>query len=126
MNNAIISSGYKGAGVPKEKSMYINRVLDIGKLLSERSLFLLGPRQTGKSSYIREQLKPAPALIYNLLDRNLFLRLLADPSIMRQEIEAMKLKDCIVCIDEIQKYSELLDEVHLLIEERNILFSVTT
>ncbi len=122
MKYAIISSVLD---IYMEKTMYINRVLDIRKLLSERSLFLLGPRQTGKSSYIREQLKPSPHLIYNLLDRNLLLRLMADPSILRQEIEARKLKECIVYIDEIQKCPELLDEVHLLIEERNIRFLLT-
>ncbi|MDA3938737.1 MAG: AAA family ATPase [Spirochaetia bacterium] len=105
--------------------MYINRVLDIEKLLSERSLFLLGPRQSGKSSYIREQLHPSPALIYNLLDRRLLLRLLADPTLLRQEVEARDLKNCVICIDEIQKCPELLDEVHLLIEERHIRFLLT-
>ncbi len=105
--------------------MYIKRALGIGKLLSKRSLFLLGPRQCGKSSYIREQLDPAPALVYNLLERDLLLRVLADPSIIRQEIEVKKLQGCIVCIDEIQKCPELLDEVHLLIEERQIRFLLT-
>ncbi len=105
--------------------MYIKRILNIEKLLSERSLFLLGPRQSGKSTYIREQLKPAPALVYNLLDRNLLLRLLADPAMLRQEIEARRLKDCVICIDEIQKCPELLDEIHLLIEERQIRFLLT-
>ncbi len=105
--------------------MYINRNLEIGKLLSERSLFLLGPRQTGKSSYIREQMNPEPSLVYNLLDKKLLLRLLADPTILRQEIEARNLKDCIICIDEIQKCPELLDEIHLLIEDRHIRFLLT-
>lgn len=105
--------------------VYIKRALEIGKLLSKRSLFLLGPRQSGKSSYIREQLNPAPALVYNLLERDLLLRVLADPTIIRQEIEARKLQGSIVCIDEIQKCPELLDEVHLLIEERQIRFLLT-
>ena len=105
--------------------MYINRSLDINTLLAERSLFLLGPRQSGKSSYIREQLEPEPALTYNLLDRNLLLNVLADQTILRQEIEARNLKKCIVCIDEIQKCPELLDEVQLLIEERQIRFLLT-
>ena len=95
--------------------MYIKRILNIEKLLSERSLFLLGPRQSGKSTYIREQLHPAPALSYNLLDRNLLLRLLADPTMLRQEIEARRLKNCVICVDEIQKCPDLLDEIHLLV-----------
>jgi len=104
------------------RSDYRHRVLDVGPALSQRSVFLFGPRQTGKSSYVREQLKPEPMLSYNLLDGGLRLRLLADPTLMRQEIEARNLRDCVVFIDEIQKCPELLDEVHLLIEERGIRF----
>jgi len=105
--------------------MYINRIIVLKKLLSERSLFLLGPRQTGKSSYIREQISPSPSLVYNLLDNKLLLRLLADPTILRQEIEVRNLRDCIICVDEIQKCPELLDEIHLLIEDRQIRFLLT-
>ena len=104
------------------RSDYRHRVLDVGSALSQRSVFLFGPRQTGKSSYVREQLKPEPMLSYNLLDGGLRLRLLADPTLMRQEVEARNLRDCVVFIDEIQKCPELLDEVHLLIEERGIRF----
>jgi hypothetical protein len=50
---------------------------------------------------------------------------LADPSIIRQELEARDLTNCIVCIDEIQECPQLLDEVHLLIEERKIRFLLT-
>ena len=50
---------------------------------------------------------------------------MADPSILRQEVEVRNLRDCIIIIDEIQKCPELLDEVHFLIEERNIRFLLT-
>ncbi|TVQ20062.1 MAG: ATP-binding protein [Spirochaetaceae bacterium] len=101
---------------------YIRRVLEIGPILAERSLFLFGPRQTGKSSYIREELVGVVALSWNLLDRGLYLQVLADPTLLRKEVEARSLRDCVVCIDEIQKVPELLDEIHLLIEERGIRF----
>jgi len=104
------------------RSNYRHRVLDLGPVLEQRSVFLFGPRQTGKSSYVREQLMPKPTLSYDLLDGGLRLRLLADPTLMRQEIEARNLHDCVVFIDEIQKCPELLDEVHLLIEQRDIRF----
>ncbi len=104
------------------RSDYRHRVLDIGPALAQRSVFLFGPRQTGKSSYVREQLGVIPAASYNLLDGGLRLRLLADPTLMRQEVEAQNLRDCVVFIDEIQKCPELLDVVHLLIEERGIRF----
>lgn len=104
---------------------YISRALKIDTLLSERSVFLFGPRQTGKSSYIREELKQLPALSWNLLDRGLLLRVLADPTLLQKEIEARSLRDRVVCIDEIQKAPELLDEIQLLIEERGIRFLMT-
>ncbi len=104
---------------------YFRRVLDVTSLISERSLFLFGPRQTGKSSFIREELAGAPALSYNLLDRGLLLRLLADPTLIRREVEARGLRDCLIVVDEIQKCPALLDEVHLMIEERGIRFLLT-
>lgn len=108
-----------------EDEVYIPRVLDIASDLRRRSVFLFGPRQTGKSSYLRRQLADTPVLVYNLLDRGLLLRLMADPTLIRQEILARKLRNCLVCIDEVQKLPELLDEVHLLIEEQRIRFLLT-
>lgn len=105
--------------------MYKKRVLRLENLLSERSLFLIGPRQTGKSSYVREELKNMPALTYNLLDSSLRLRITSNPGYIRQEIEAKGLSNCVVFIDEIQKCPFLLDEVQLLIEERGIRFLLT-
>jgi predicted AAA+ superfamily ATPase len=102
--------------------VYRQRALDLSSTLAQRSAFLFGPRQTGKSSYVREQLSSLTAASYNLLDAGLRLRLLADPTLMRQEIEARQLRDCVVFIDEIQKCPELLDEVQLLIEERGMRF----
>jgi predicted AAA+ superfamily ATPase len=63
---------------------YRQRVLDLAPALAQKSVFLFGPRQTGKSSYVREQLGIEPSLSYNLLDGGLRLRLLADPTLMRQ------------------------------------------
>lgn len=86
---------------------------------------MFGPRQTGKSSYVREELKGEISLGFNLLERGLSLRLLADPTLIRQEIEQRQLRNALVCIDEIQKLPELLDEVQWLIEERGIRFLLT-
>jgi uncharacterized protein len=104
---------------------YVPRTLDLAPLLAESTVFLLGPRQTGKSSYLREQLGDKIALTFNLLDRGLLLRLMADPILMRQEIDALGLRRAVVCIDEIQKCPQLLDEVQLLIEERGLRFLLT-
>lgn len=105
---------------------YYTRLLDLSEILKKKSLFLFGPRQTGKSSYIKNQLKQDEiAMYWSLLDGRLRLKVLSDPGILRQEIEERNLHDCIVVIDEIQKCPELLDEIHYLIEERNINFLLT-
>ncbi|MBR5928023.1 MAG: hypothetical protein IKZ79_06195, partial [Spirochaetia bacterium] len=81
---------------------YINRVLDLEKILSTKSLFLFGPRQTGKSSYIKNQLlKKDIALFWTLLDGRLRLKVLAVPGLLRQEVEVRNLKNCTIIIDEI-------------------------
>ncbi|MBQ6565730.1 MAG: ATP-binding protein [Treponema sp.] len=105
---------------------YIARKLDLTKLLSSKSLFLFGPRQTGKSSFIKNQVaREDIALFWTLLDGRLRLKVIADPGLLRQEVEQRKLHDCVIVIDEIQKCPELLDEVHFLIEERGIRFLLT-
>ena len=104
---------------------WIPRHLDIEPLLARRSVFLFGPRQTGKSTYVRRQLGRTVTQTFSLLDQGLLTSVLADPTRIRQEIEARDLRDTVVCIDEIQKCPPLMDEVHLMIEERGIRFLLT-
>ncbi len=104
--------------------MYIPRQLNLLEATAQKSCFLYGPRQTGKSMMIRETL-PSGTPVYNLLDQGLWLDLSTDPTRMRQEIEAKDLKDALVVVDEIQKLPALLDEVHLLIETRGLRFLLT-
>lgn len=74
-----------------------------------RSFLLLGPRGTGKTTWLRRQLPRAHW--YNLvLDREL-LRLMRDPGTFRQEVEALPRGSWIV-VDEVQKLPSLLNEVH--------------
>ncbi len=104
---------------------WIPRHLDIEHLLARRSVFLFGPRQTGKTTYVRRQLDRTVALTFSLLDQGLLTAVLADPTRIRREIEARGLRETVVCIDEIQKCPSLMDEVHLMIEERGIRFLLT-
>jgi len=100
---------------------YIPRTLDLGSLLEKKSHFLLGPRQTGKTTLIRRTLPPH-ARVYDLLDSATFLALSQNPGRIAEELD----RDTrIVVIDEIQRLPELLNEVHRLIEERNIRFLLT-
>lgn len=105
---------------------YFSRNLNLNDILSSKSVFLFGPRQSGKSSFIKNQIaKNDIALFWNLLDGRLRLKIQADPGILKQEVELKNLHDCIIVIDEIQKCPELLDEIHFLIEERQIRFLLT-
>jgi len=81
---------------------------------------LFGPRQTGKTTLIRQIFSEHK--VYNLLDQSLFIRLSRNPALIRQELEAT---DQIVVIDEIQKMPVLLNEVQLMIEEQGIRFLMT-
>ena len=104
---------------------WVPRHLDIERLLARRSVFLFGPRQTGKTTYVRRQLDRTVALTFSLLDQGLLTAVLADPTRIRREIEARGVREAVVCIDEIQKCPPLMDEVHLMIEERGIRFLLT-
>ncbi len=78
------------------------------------SFFLLGPRGTGKSTWLREHFPEA--LVVNLLGADTMLRYQRDPSLLRAEVLAQPRERWIV-IDEVQRAPRLLDEVHLLMEE---------
>ncbi len=56
--------------------MIFQRLLDVGALAKKKSFFLLGPRATGKTFLIREQMG-ANAFVVDLLSSDLFLRLSA-------------------------------------------------
>ena len=98
----------------------VARHLDVLNILERRSCFLFGPRQTGKSTLIRQQLADFPT--YNLLDQDLFVRLARNPGLIR---EALAPDARLVVIDEIQKMPTLLNEVQLMIEERGVRFLLT-
>ena len=104
---------------------YVHRIIDIQTKLKSKSLFLFGPRQTGKSSLISHQIQDNVKLSWSLLNARIRRRCQADPGVLRDEIETRGIHDGLVIIDEIQKVPELLDEIHLLIEETDIRFLLT-
>ncbi len=90
----------------------------------EKSLFLFGPRQTGKTSLLKKLFPVAP--FYNLLLSDVFFRLSQRPQLIREEVFAGKIDHGKpIIIDEIQKLPVLLDEVHYLIEEKGCRFILT-
>lgn len=90
----------------------------------ERSFFLLGPRGTGKSTWLREHFPTART--YNLLLDREWLRLQKEPLAFRGEVDALPNGSWVV-IDEVQRLPSLLNEVHdiLSLNERRVRFALT-
>lgn len=99
---------------------WVPRTLDLPALLATRSHFLLGPRQTGKTSLVRKTLEGAK--VYDLLDTAVYLALSQRPGRLAEELDP---RGPIVVIDEIQRLPALLNEVHRLIETRGVRFLLT-
>lgn len=92
---------------------HIPRFLDLQELLSQKSHFLLGPRQTGKTSLVNTTFQNVR--VYDLLDTSVYLDLSQNPNRIEQELTP---RDKVIVIDEIQRLPVLLHEVHRLIEKR--------
>lgn len=86
----------------------------------DRSFFLWGPRQVGKTSLL-ENTYPDATFISLLLNKEL-TELKLRPESLRERIHASGAKFLI--IDEVQKAPELLDEIHYLIEKEKIVFGL--
>lgn len=101
-----------------------HRQMDLREDVAKKSLFLFGPRQTGKTSLLKTLFPKSP--FYNLLLSDVFLRLSQRPQVVREEVEALASSDQQpIIIDEIQKLPVLLDEVHHLIEDKKLHFILT-
>jgi predicted AAA+ superfamily ATPase len=100
-------------------SKYIKRLLNIDKRYSS---FLWGARQTGKSSWIRHNFNPDEIVLIDLLKTDVFAEYAARPSLLRERFQDTKK---IIVIDEVQKAPALMDEVHWMIENKNITFLLT-
>lgn len=100
-----------------------SRTLDLGVLLKQKSVFLFGPRGTGKSHLIEHAVRPEypDAKLYDLLSGKDYRRLVQRPELLNEENPGTGL----VIVDEIQKLPALLDEVHRLIEKRGLRFLLT-
>lgn len=90
-------------------------------LPAKGSLFLFGPRGTGKSTWLDVTLPKA--LRVDLLRESTFVDLLGHADRLEAMVDAHG-ADTVV-IDEVQKLPALLDEVHRLIERRRLRFVLT-
>lgn len=94
------------------------RILSIESEYND-SAFLWGARQVGKTTWLTSQYPNCR--VYDLLRPSEFERLLRRPEILSEELEDYGESDTVI-IDEIQKLPQLLDEVHSLIQRKNIRF----
>jgi len=95
--------------------MLVQRVLQA----PDQSFFLLGPRGTGKSTWLRATFQDAHTV--DLLSEETYQRLLANPGVFASELRALSPGSWVI-IDEIQRLPNLLNEVHRFIEERHLRF----
>jgi len=87
------------------------------------TFFLWGPRQTGKSTLLRQRYPDG--VWVDLLKADEFRRYATRPESLREELDATGPDPSRqVVIDEIQKVPALLDEVHWLIENRGLSFAL--
>jgi uncharacterized protein len=85
------------------------------------SFFLLGPRGTGKSTWVSSVVDKA--LRIDLLAEDSFLELTGNAQRLEAMADSARCKT--VVIDEVQRLPALLDEVHRLIEKRGFRFVLT-
>jgi predicted AAA+ superfamily ATPase len=110
---------------------YIHRLVE--KSIAEhlkrgKSILLLGARQTGKTTLLKQQCQAD--LFYTFLDPETRLRFEKSPQILQQEITAFKhLKKIthlpLVILDEIQKIPAIMDVLQLMIDNHEAQFILT-
>ena len=87
----------------------------------KKSFFLLGPRGTGKSTWLKQH---KFALTIDLLKSRDRLEYERDPSALHDKTESLAPGDWVL-IDEVQKIPALLDEVHSLYEDKKLNFALS-
>jgi len=87
-----------------------------------KSILLLGPRQTGKTTLLS---KISPDLSITLLETRARLRYEKDPQILADEVGALNAECPLVIVDEIQKVPELMDIIQWLIDQKKAQFILT-
>ena len=95
------------------------RLLEIN-LPPEKSVFIWGPRKTGKTWWVSRAFHDAA--IIDLLKTDTLADYLSRPALLRERYQNHRGR---IVIDEIQKAPTLLDEVHWLIENRGLSFILT-
>jgi len=104
----------------------IDRILKkrVRHILDNRiSILLLGPRQVGKTTFIKELFKDLDYLEYNFMESRVRRRFEREPSSIIDEIEGSG--KSIIFIDEVQKIPEVLDNIQVLMDREKRVFAIT-
>ncbi len=91
------------------------RLLMSRQRATPRSVFLLGPRQVGKSTLLGLM---KPDLVVNLADPGVYRRYLAHPELLLEVLDAAPGSTRIVLIDELQKVPALLDAIQVVLDSK--------
>lgn len=93
----------------------LERILKVPK----QSFFLLGPRGSGKSTWLRSMFPDAHVI--DLLSDATYQRLLSNPGRFADELRSVPIGRWVI-VDEVQRLPDLLNEVHRFMEEKRLNF----
>ncbi len=102
---------------------YIKRVLRIEDLLEESSLFLFGPRMTGKTSYIENEIHRKAILSITFLDGDTLDAFYHNPVLLRSMLAGKT--EGFVIVDEVQLFPPILLDIQHIMTHSNIQFLLT-
>lgn len=108
---------------------YIPRLIEkniLQALERGKSILLLGPRQTGKTTMIKHAIKPE--ISYSFAHANIRQRYEQNPALLESELlEQLKqfTYPPVVCIDEVQKIPRVMDIAQHLIDDKKARFILT-
>jgi len=85
----------------------------------KQSFFLMGPRGSGKSTWLRATFPDANVI--DLLAEETYQRLLANPGLFADKLRAVPSQRWVI-VDEVQRLPNLLNEVHRFMEEKRLRF----
>lgn len=98
----------------------VKRILNEQIAKSKSSILLLGPRQTGKTTLLKQM---KPDLIINLAFEREYQDHLSNPGLIEDLIEKNNPK--LVLVDEVQRIPSLLNSIQAIIDDKKIRFLVT-
>lgn len=98
------------------------RLLEVSK---KRSFFLFGARNTGKSTFLKGKFESENTLWCDLLNPDEEERFSRKPNTLYEMAQAVPKAITHVVIDEVQKVPKLLDVVHRLMGETDLVFVMT-